>query len=74
MRSSISGVVSAQLAQNQQFLAQNDNATIKKYVYIVSLSPQEKSFEVVALLAENNNVNTVRPDNRCYHMQGRHFI
>ena len=59
IRSSISGVVSAQLDANQPFLTQNDNATIKKYVYDVSISPQEKSFEVVALLAENNNINTV---------------
>gem|GEM_PF-1738380 len=58
LRSSISGVVSAQLAQEQPFLNDNLNATIKKYVYDVAINPQEKSFEVVALLAENNNVNS----------------
>ena len=59
IRSSISGVVSAQLDANQPYLTQNENATLKEYLYDVSISPQEKSFEVVALLAENNNVNTV---------------
>ena len=58
LRSSLSGVVSAQLDANQPFLAQNENATIKKYLYDVSINTQEKSFEVVALLAENNNVNS----------------
>ncbi|MGI0047077.1 MAG: hypothetical protein ACREBB_07820 [Nitrosotalea sp.] len=58
IRSSTSGVVSAQLAQVQPFLNENLNATIKKYVYNVAISPQEKSFEVVALIAADNNINT----------------
>ena len=59
VRTSISGVVEAKLVPDQPYAEQNVNATIRKLVYQATISPDEKSFEVVAIEAIGNNVYSV---------------
>ncbi|HEV2192917.1 MAG TPA: LamG-like jellyroll fold domain-containing protein [Nitrosopumilaceae archaeon] len=56
LRTSISGVVGAQLAKEQPYEQQNVNATVRKLVYEAHINPKEKSFEVLALEAVGHNV------------------
>ncbi|HKC78899.1 MAG TPA: hypothetical protein VKB83_02260, partial [Nitrosopumilaceae archaeon] len=55
----LSGIIQAQLSNDQPFTQQNVNATIQKSVYVVHINPNEKSFEVVVLEAMGRNVNTM---------------
>ncbi|MBI3640596.1 MAG: hypothetical protein HY223_09860, partial [Thaumarchaeota archaeon] len=55
----LSGIIQAQLSNDQPFTQQNVNATIQKSVYVVHINPNEKSFEVVVLEAMGKNVNTM---------------
>ncbi|HJT10041.1 MAG TPA: hypothetical protein VJ771_04590, partial [Candidatus Nitrosotalea sp.] len=55
----LSGVVQTQLAKEQPFAQDNVNSTIQKIVYEAPINPKEQSFEVVALQAVGNNVNSV---------------
>jgi len=48
LRTSIHGVIAAQLAKEQPYEQQNINATIRKLVYEAHIHSAEKSFEVVA--------------------------
>ncbi|MDE1727465.1 MAG: hypothetical protein KGH89_09435, partial [Thaumarchaeota archaeon] len=59
LRTSLSGVVQTQLAKDQPFAQENVNSTIQKIVYEAPINPKEQSFEVVALQAVDNNVNSV---------------
>ncbi len=59
VRTSINGVVEAKLVPDQPYADQNVNATIRKLVYQATISPDEKSFEVVAIEAIGNNVFSV---------------
>jgi hypothetical protein len=56
LRTSLTGVVDAQLAKDQPFAEENVNATIHKFIYEAPLDPNEKSFEVLALVEVGNNV------------------
>ncbi|SHO43049.1 hypothetical protein NSIN_10254 [Nitrosotalea sinensis] len=59
VRTSVTGVVSAQLLANQPYAQENSNSTIRHLVYQASLSPKETSFEVVALESINHNIFSV---------------
>ncbi len=59
IRTSLTGVVDAKLATDQPYAQENTNATVRKLVYEASISPKEKSFEVVALEAVGHNVFSV---------------
>jgi len=59
VRTSISGVVNAQLVPDQPYAEDNANATIRKLVYEAHISGQEKSFEVVAMEAIGHNIYSV---------------
>ena len=56
IRSSMSGVVDAQLSSVQPYAAQNVNATIRTLVYEAHMDPKQKSFEVLALAAIGNDI------------------
>ncbi len=56
IRSSVSGITDAQLAQDQPYAQQNVNATIKTLLYEGQIDSNQKSFEVLALTAIGNNV------------------
>lgn len=59
LRTSLSGVVQAQLAADQPFAQDNVNATIQKLVYEAPIDPKEKSFEVLALQSAGGNINSI---------------
>ncbi len=59
VRTSLVGVVSAQLLANQPFAQENSNSIIQHLVYQTSLSLKETSFEVVALESINHNIFSV---------------
>ena len=59
IRSSMSGVVQAELAKEQPFAAENQNATIQKLVYEVPINAKENTFEVLALQAIGNDIISV---------------
>ena len=59
LRSSLTGVVQAQLAKDQPFAATNENANIKKLVYEVPISSKQNSFEVLALQAIGHDIISV---------------
>jgi hypothetical protein len=59
VRTSVTGVVSAQLLANQPYAQENSNSTIRHLVYQASLSPKETSFEVVALESISHNIFSV---------------
>jgi hypothetical protein len=59
LRSSLTGVVQAQLAKDQPFAATNENSDIKKLVYQVPISAKQNSFEVLALQAIGNDIISV---------------
>ncbi|MGI0058317.1 MAG: hypothetical protein ACREBJ_00995, partial [Nitrosotalea sp.] len=56
IRTSLTGVVDAKLVPDQPYAQENTNATIRKLVYEATISPQEKSFEVVALEFVGHNM------------------
>ncbi|HWY33770.1 MAG TPA: hypothetical protein VNX68_03940, partial [Nitrosopumilaceae archaeon] len=55
----MSGIISAQLSNDQPYTQENVNATIQKTVYVAHINPKEQSFEVVVLEAIGKNINTV---------------
>ncbi len=59
LRTSLTGVVQASVASYQPYAAENANSTIQRIVYEAPINPREQSFEVVALQAAGNNVNSV---------------
>ncbi len=59
IRTSLTGVVYASLAQDQPYEKENANADIRQLVYEAPISGQEKSFEVVALESVGHNVFSV---------------
>ncbi len=56
LRTSLTGVIDAQLSKDQSYAEQNVNATIQRLVYEAPIDPNEKSFEVLALEQIGNNV------------------
>ncbi len=59
LRTSITGVVSATPAQVQPFEIENQNATIQRLVYEAPINNKEQTFEVLALQAVGDNINSV---------------
>ncbi|MHB9161355.1 MAG: hypothetical protein ACYC6W_10820, partial [Nitrosotalea sp.] len=59
VRTSLTGVVSANLVADQPFAQENVNATIRNLVYEASINPKETSFEVVALESIGHNIFSV---------------
>ncbi|HJW19600.1 MAG TPA: LamG-like jellyroll fold domain-containing protein [Candidatus Nitrosotalea sp.] len=56
IRTSLTGVINAKLVPDQPYAQENVNATIRKLVYEATISPQEKSFEVVTLEYVGHNM------------------
>src|SRR5579864_8729289 len=55
----MSGIIQAQVSNDQPYTQENVNATIQKTVYVAHIDPKETSFEVVVLEAMGKNINTV---------------
>jgi hypothetical protein len=59
LRSSVSGIVQTQPSSEQPYASENQNSTIQKLVYEAPLDSKETSFEVLALQASGNEINSV---------------
>jgi hypothetical protein len=59
LRTSLTGVVQAQLAAEQPYAQENVKDTLQKLVYIAPIDKKEQSFEVVAVQAAGGNINSV---------------
>ena len=62
IRTSLTGITYAQLAQNQPYAEENAHADVRRLVYEAYVSPVSKSFEVVVMEGIRHNTYSVQKE------------